>query len=202
MENFVITAGIILIVILFIFLWAKGKKDQEKRKLQEQEEFEKIERNKKNILREQKFNSDKNVATPEKTLYIDNTKKVFCFFEKSTNVMTKNYQYSDLLKYDVQENGSSLTQGKGGAALAGGLLFGVTGAIIGASGNRSNIEKCESLDVYIFINDLQRPNIKIPIIATPIEKNKPEYKSATELVKELISTFEYIQVNSKSQVGI
>ena len=54
------------------------------------------------------------------------------------------YNYNDLLDYELYEDGSSITKGKGLATALGGAAFGLLGAMVGSSGKRGAKQTCIS----------------------------------------------------------
>ncbi|RHM97863.1 hypothetical protein [Dielma fastidiosa] len=74
-------------------------------------------------------------------LWIDETNKMFGI-EMNCGIGLKKieiYKYEDLLNYEYLEDGICITRGGMGASLAGGLLFGGTGAIVGSITGKKKI---------------------------------------------------------------
>ena len=78
---------------------------------------------------------DKEIKEPVGKIFIDDNNKKVVFSKNS--YYTKAFAFADILKYEIYENDKAVVQGRGGAALVGGLFFGATGAIIGSSGRRA-----------------------------------------------------------------
>lgn len=116
------------------------------------------------------------------------------------NVVNKGYPYkitqrlnvircSEILDFDVIENGSSIIEKKGvGRAITGGLLFGVAGAIVGAStGKRNIVEKCNHMDFVITTSNNVCSVISLPLIISTENKTSARYISACNSAKEIAS---------------
>ena len=108
------------------------------------------------------------------------------------------YDFSDLIKYEVIQDGESIISGTTGGALLGGMLFGVTGAVVGSSGERKiSASNCTNLVINIYINDINNSLYRLPIILTPISKDSVEYRDKVRLVEEIVSVLLYMKENSQ-----
>ena len=67
-------------------------------------------------------------------------------------------RFHDILGCDLLKDGYSVTSGNAGKALAGGVLFGPAGAIIGSAAKRTTVEQ-SSYSVAVHTNDLSRPAV-------------------------------------------
>ena len=103
------------------------------------------------------------------------------------------YRYSDLLSFALEEDGDSITQGKGFATAIGGLTFGLGGALVGGAGKRKTENTCFSLILRILLSDLKNPQIVIPLITKEIKKNKPEYRKIYEKAKAVVAILAVIE---------
>ena len=66
--------------------------------------------------------------------------------------------------------------------------------------NENNtVGRCKALELHLVINSLQRFNIVLPIISSPVETKTQKYKEALETMRELISTLDYIKANPKKE---
>lgn len=109
------------------------------------------------------------------------------------------YNYDDLLDFELNEDGETITRGKGLATAVGGITFGVIGALVGASGKRKNKALCNSMIVRLLINDLEEPEIRLPFIQSSTKKNSIVYKTALNSANELTATLTYIESNSSAR---
>lgn len=132
----------------------------------------------------------------EPSVYMDDEHKKWavCHGKKAE---PKIYNYSDIVNYEIYENGGSITKGRAGSALVGGALLGATGAIIGASRGKKQIETCRSLSVQVTINDPDSPNFSIPLITSQTKTDSFTYRVSVQAAQNIISSFEYMQNCSK-----
>lgn len=109
------------------------------------------------------------------------------------------YDYSDIINYEIYENGGSLTKGSAGSALVGGALLGPTGAIIGASRGKKQIETCRSMSVQVTINNPDSPSFSIPLIFSQTKTDSFTYRTAIQSAQNIISNFEYMKNSVASE---
>lgn len=95
-------------------------------------------------------------------LLIDNEHKLFIYQQGDS--LSKSYRFSDLINYEVYENGQIKVKGRAGSALIGGAFFGLTGLIVGSSMGRKIEDKCNQLKLMIRLNDLDCPQIVITYV--------------------------------------
>ena len=129
-------------------------------------------------------------------LLIDNEHKLFIY--KHGDKVSKTYRFSDLISYEIYENGQSKVKGRAGSALIGGAFFGLAGLIIGSSMSRKVDEKCNELKLILRLNDLDCPQIVI-IYADNVSWDKTgfTYRTMKENLQTVCSALEYI-INAKT----
>ena len=129
-------------------------------------------------------------------LLIDNDHKLFVY--QNGDHISKAYGFTDLINYEVYENGQSKVKGRAGAALIGGAFFGLTGLIVGSSMGRQISKECTQLKLIMRINDINQPQIVITYIDNVgWNKNKFSYGMMKENIQEVCSALEYI-LNAKT----
>ena len=127
---------------------------------------------------------------------IDNKQKQF-IYQYNKN-WSKIYKFSDIINYEVYENGNSEVRGTAGKSLIGGAFFGLTGAIIGSSAARKIDEKCTDLQLVIRINDISLPQIVIDYIKnSDYDKDSSSYRRIKNNLHQLCSFLEYM-INNKT----
>lgn len=89
--------------------------------------------------------------------FIDNINKKFIYC--NDNKYSKAYRFTDIINYEVYENGKSKVQGRAGSALIGGAFFGLGGLIVGSSMSKNIDELCNNLKLIIRLNDFENPQI-------------------------------------------
>ena len=110
------------------------------------------------------------------------------------------YDYNDIISYELLEDGSTISKGGMGKALAGGLLFGGAGAIVGGVTGKKKIKNiCSKLQVKITVNNTERPAEYINLINTETKKDGFLYKTAYNTSQEILSMLEIICNSTKKQ---
>lgn len=140
----------------------------------------------KNIITEQKkikekFNPKKKIATLE----IDETNLLF-------SVNNEVFQYKNLLDFELVEDGETITKGGIGRAVAGGLVFGGAGAIVGAVTGKKTKSICNSMRIKLTLKNTYRDNIYINLITTDTKKSSIIYKAAQTNAQNCISALQII----------
>lgn len=132
---------------------------------------------------------------------VDDYQKKFGLLTFDANTYNNQLQvwnYSALLDFNLFEDGDQMIPGRGLMAAGGGLLFGVTGAVIGSvAGDRKVKTKCNQMVVQIKVNDLNNPLVSL-MIATNCEKSSFIYKNAKEKADQIIATLTYIEANKNT----
>lgn len=124
-------------------------------------------------------------------LFIDMEHRKFII--QYDKVLSKAYNFSDLINYEVYENGMSKVKGRAGSALIGGAFFGLAGLIIGSSMSRKIDENCEQLKLIIRINDIDFPQIVLTYIEnTNINKTSSQYKNMKQNIQAICSELEFM----------
>lgn len=134
------------------------------------------------------------------TIYIDKNDKKFVL--KRGGIFSKVYKFSDVINYEIYENGKSVVEGRAGSSLIGGLFFGMTGALIGGSGKRDINDYCNKLSIIIRINDWETPQIEIILINGQTLKSSSTYSKCVNSLHEICSYFELMLNNKKLEENI
>ena len=104
----------------------------------------------------------------------------------------KVYSYSEILKFELLEDGSSTLEGGLGMALVGGVLFGGVGAVVGSNVGKTSNPVCNSLQIKITLNNMRTPMIVVSFISSPTDRNSKEYKAIFADAHECISKLHVI----------
>ena len=106
------------------------------------------------------------------------------------------YQYKDIINFELIEDGKILVSKGGlGRAIAGGVLFGGVGAIVGGvTGKRKSTETINKLIVRLTINTPFRPiHRDIIFINSKTNKNSNVYSKEIQEAKDLLAKLEDIK---------
>lgn len=107
----------------------------------------------------------------------------------------KIFNFSDIIDFELLEDGYSVTKGgvSIGKALLGDFLVGWPGFIVGGvTGKRKTKTTCYNMQIKITLNDFDLPMIMIPIITTRIPKGTKAYKNAVLIANEILSCLNII----------
>lgn len=127
------------------------------------------------------------------TLIVDDTNNEFYVF---THQEVYRYDFDKILDFEYTEDGETMISGKGMATVAGGMAFGLLGAMAGASGKRKETRKVSSQCVKIIINDLINPTLNLKLNINNRKANSPQYKFAIEQADEIIGALSYMKENA------
>ena len=124
---------------------------------------------------------------------IDENKKQF-------KVCGSIFDYSNLLDYELLEDGKSVTKGGIGRAVAGGLLFGGVGAVVGGITGKKTKNMCDSMKIRITIKNSFTDTAFIPLIMLETKTDSLAYRTAQSTAQSCISALEIIldEINTKS----
>lgn len=109
------------------------------------------------------------------------------------------YSFSDLISYEIVDDGLEVISSNAGNAAIGGILFGAVGAIAGASAKREISKTCDDLHIDITVNDLQNPHIVLTLIKGTFDRNSEAYREKADFAKDVASLLAYIKANSAPQ---
>lgn len=110
-------------------------------------------------------------------------------------------EYKQLASYELYKDGKSVIAGDATKALAGGILFGTVGAVIGAAGTSHNIDAYSS-DMYVSIVDDSAHRYKLYLIYESVDQSSPVYQKSNERARDMLSMLSAISsVNSKTMAN-
>lgn len=110
------------------------------------------------------------------------------------------HSYSDVIDFELLEDGGSIAKGGIGRAVTGGLLFGGVGAIVGGvTGKRKTSPTCTSLRIKITLKDVNNPTEYIDLIASETKKNSFLYQTCEKQAQEILSIFQIMCESNTAQ---
>ena len=149
---------------------------------------------KRNIVNGERKNIFKATKKVGNYIHIDETNKLVAFpsaFGKIDKVAI--YNYSEILGCDVLEDGQSISKGGLGRAVAGGLLFGGVGAIVGGvTGSKKTKQIINSMKVKITVNDISNPTQYISLIESETKSTSFMYSTAKNNAEQIVSLINII----------
>lgn len=103
------------------------------------------------------------------------------------------YNYSDIVDFELLEDGESISSGGLGRALVGGAVFGGVGAIVGGvTGKKKTTGVCSSLKLKITLNNINHPVVYVNFIEAATKKDGLVYKNVYKLAHECLAVLEVI----------
>ncbi len=151
------------------------------------------------IKNAEKINDFKPTKSVDEYLYIDEMKKEWAIPEGTFSKKIKNiYSYSDILNFELLEDGNSLIKGGLGNAIIGGTLFGDVGAIVGSNFGKKQISTCNLLQIKITLKNIENPVIYINLISNNIKKDSMLYKYAFQKAQKIMSLFQIMYNDNNS----
>lgn len=126
----------------------------------------------------------------------DNNQKKFALID-CTAEMCCVMDYKSFISCEVFCNKTTELAGTDGMALLGGIMFGTTGAIVGASAPKELTNKLNDLKLFIKLNDFKIDHVSFQILSTEngAHITKKEETDIFDKVNEVVAAFDYIKNN-------
>lgn len=126
-------------------------------------------------------------------LEVDETQRRWIIYPDGVRAHAGLYNFEDLVAFELLEDGMSIAKGGLGSALAGGLLLGGVGAVVGGiTGARRSQKICNSMILKVTVQDLSHPAINVPLIIGAMKTNSILYRQVSNLAQEALSVFQII----------
>lgn len=108
--------------------------------------------------------------------------------------------YDNIIGYELLEDGGSIIKGGLGRAVAGGLLFGGVGAVVGGvTGKKTGKPTCTNLQVKIVLTNSSEPAHYLTLINTETKKDSFIYKQYYKDAQDICSKLEGIMQENQHQ---
>ena len=138
----------------------------------------------------ERFEAGDEITDIDNILRINDTKKEFAVLARGKYVSL--HKYEELVDFNVDEDGQSITSGRAGSAVIGALLLGATGAIIGSAGSKTTKQTVQSLDIILSFRGLDAKLETIHLLESETQKGSEEYIRAAQTCKRIISALKQI----------
>lgn len=119
----------------------------------------------------QSYSADKFFIQPDGfcMIALNPMKKEFLI---SYSGVDKKIKYTDIVKSEIIVNGQTVSSKSAGSALAGGLLFGTTGAVIGSNMGTTKFSKnIKGVTLKLLVNDVINPAYELVFFQSPTSKD-------------------------------
>ena len=114
--------------------------------------------------------------------------------------LPKIHTFDEIVSFELLEEGETITKGGLGGAIAGGLLFGGTGAVVGSViGKKQSKPMCNSMSIKIVLNNMSNPNEYIHVIDTPLKRSGFVFEVFFSQVQECLSVLQMICDNQNNK---
>lgn len=209
-DSFLALLYIIVIIAVFLVIMSVIENDIKTKENAIREKVKEEQREKKKIMMQvfsqakaTGFHAAKTVTDPRNRYCISIDAKQQMFLVKCEETASfKLYRFSDLIGYELSEDGRSTISSTAKDAAIGGILFGTTGAVVGASSKKDIDEYCSNISISLTVNDVSEARIVIPILSKTtvngVSKKSDEYIYSVERAKEIIALLQLIQREAAS----
>ncbi len=133
-------------------------------------------------------------------LHIDRRTKTWCCPSLDPN-NPDIFSFSELVDFELMEDGVSVTKGGLGSAIVGGALFGVAGAIVGGNLGKKQKDTVNKMAVVINMRNGLIPRVEIPLITTETKRGGFTHKNCKVLGDRIISLLTVISDSQKASVA-
>lgn len=130
-------------------------------------------------------------------VYIDEKNKKVMFVVLSKDTRTT-FNFDELIECSILEDGSTVQSGSAGRAIAGGIVAGGIGAVVGASAGKSKPITL-SLSVRVVTTNIQNALYEIPIITYKTKRDSDTYKRKMQFAQEIYATLVSIMDLAKKE---
>lgn len=133
-------------------------------------------------------------------IYFDDEKEVF-MLPKTFVAKARIYKYSELLEYEILEDGESIQKGGLGRAVVGGVLFGGIGAVVGGLTANKKIKRAiKSYKIKLILDNKAVPVEYINLLASPTRSDSLVFKGVTKMAEEIVGVLKRItHTNNKNE---
>lgn len=136
-------------------------------------------------------------------IVIDEPNKKWCYMvsgfekfglqKKEVFEYSSSFSFNEIKGFEILQNNSVISSGGMGSAVVGGILFGGIGAIVGSNiGNKSSVNRIESMKLKIVLDTISNPLLLIEYINSPVLSNSPEYEAIISNIQKDAAILEII----------
>lgn len=157
---------------------------------------EAIEKAKQDMIDMNNFNTTRKVG---KYISFDDNQRKF-LLPKTFFTNAKIYDYSELLGYELLEDGDIITKGGLGRAVVGGVLFGGVGAIVGGvTGGKRGKRVIKSVKIKLTLDNKAVPVEYVTLLNSEFKSDSFVYKSVIQDAEKIIGILTSISRESENK---
>lgn len=121
----------------------------------------------------------------------DNTNTVRTAHISGLKTTYQLFRYDQIIDFELLEDGESISKGGLGRAVAGGVLFGGVGAVVGAvTGGKKTKSVCKSMRIKITLRNFEAQTIYIDLITVETKCDSSTYKKARQQAQDILSALQ------------
>ena len=178
----------LILVVGLVVSAINGAKKEEEKKAQAENKLN----THKSTLHNTDFVSSKHIQLPALSIEVRidlEHQKLAILSSLHSNVIM--IMFSDILHSEIVQDNSTIMGGGIGRAIAGGIIAGGAGAIVGATTRKSK-DVVSDLRIKITTTNISNPLITVKLITSQTEKSSSLYQQCIEFAEEVQATIESI----------
>lgn len=135
----------------------------------------------------------------------DDRNKLWYYSTQKNTRFPVYHKFSDIASYDLYQDSDVITKGGTGRAIAGGLMFGVPGAVIGGvTAKRKTTKIINEMYIRVSFKTISTDYVKIPLCGS-VRTDSPAYHNAREMANQVLALLDAIvsqtQINKGAEHG-
>ena len=127
-------------------------------------------------------------------LYVNETDRTWCV----PSAGLTEYAFSDLIDFNVIQDGETISSANILNAVAGGMIFGLAGTLVGANKTKTS-KTCSKLQVQMNVNSISNPVIRIDLISDEVKRSSDQYKKAVANMEEITGVLRVIKSRNENK---
>ena len=104
------------------------------------------------------------------------------------------YNFSDLLDFELLEDGAMITDSRTNTDLLGAVLL--NPFVASKSTTSKTSSTCKKMQIRISVNNLKNPSLKIDLVTAEVQKGSSDYKKAADKAQNIIAALKVISSNA------
>ena len=141
------------------------------------------------------FNASRKLRCGSGYLCDDSAMQKWYYIPSPSSKPQSVYDYSEIVDYELTEDGNQITKGGVGAAVAGGFLFGGVGAVVGSNvGKKKTRNIVSSMQLRVSLNNKYDSQVVIDFVPphSTVKSDSREYTKYKHQAADAVSFFDNI----------